>query len=605
MRIRSLAGKHAILIFASTAFFSIVLAAAAFVMVGTWMRSSTVTNLEALASVRETALNDRMRDIRGHDIALSRFHLVARLQRFFAASGDAREEIRGELTRRLQREHASSDHILFIGVFAPDRAPIATSGRAACAIEALERPETFSQALVRPVLNDPVLEQGTLCLDLLSPIRDPNGTPTAVLVLQHDARPIIDVVGDYTGLGESGETVLGTRREGFVHFLAPLRFDPSLATIEPARVGGLRAGPMVHATAGQSGITTAQDYRGVDVLAAFRPVEGTSWGLVVKQDTAEAFSSANDLMVAMAATLAGVLLLAGLIAWPLTRTILRPLRELLSATQAVAQGNLEVTVPETQNDEAGDLAASFNTMVKKLYRANEELLRANKELDAFAYVVSHDLKAPLRGIANLSSWLKEDLAGDLEEEQSEQLDLIEGRVLRMQDLIDGLLEYSRVGRQKTSSAQLNSEKLVRSVILSLSPPKGARFNTHDLPSLVSDELCLTQVFQNLLENAIKHHPSAECVIDVSCTESADCFEFTVRDDGDGIAPNHHERIFGIFQTLTTEADASSTGIGLALVKRIVEEVGGAIRLESTGLPGEGAAFIFTWPRTLAASREAS
>jgi len=221
------------------------------------------------------------------------------------------------------------------------------------------------------------------------------------------------------------------------------------------------------------------------------------------------------------------------------------------------------------------------------------LEKRNQELDQFAYVASHDLKAPLRAIANLSEWIEEDLADRLTEDTQHQMNLLRGRVHRMEALINGLLQYSRVGRIDTKKSMVSVSALLAEVIDSLAPPKTFAIEVApNMPTFVTERLPLEQVFTNLIGNAIKHHPKQDGKVTISVQEQKSFYEFAVADDGAGIAPQYHEKVFGIFQTLEARDQSENTGIGLAIVKKIVERQGGTIRLESQ--EGQGATFRFTW-----------
>ena len=224
-----------------------------------------------------------------------------------------------------------------------------------------------------------------------------------------------------------------------------------------------------------------------------------------------------------------------------------------------------------------------------------EAERRAQYLEQFAYVTSHDLKAPLRAVSNLAGWIEEDLEDRLDDASREQLALLRDRVQRMHNLIEGLLEYSRVGKTSGSEDDVDTRELIAEIIDSLSPPKGFKFKVQrDMPTLHVDRLQLGQVFSNLITNSIKHHAGKRGKIRIAAATHAECYEFSVCDDGPGIAPEHHEKIFMMFQTLATGDFENSTGIGLALVKKIVEENGGKIRLESA--LGKGACFYFKWPK---------
>lgn len=230
-----------------------------------------------------------------------------------------------------------------------------------------------------------------------------------------------------------------------------------------------------------------------------------------------------------------------------------------------------------------------------LAQTNATLEDRNKELEQFAYVASHDLKAPLRAIANLSEWIEEDLADKLPDENRHQMTLLRGRVLRMEALINGLLDYSRVGRIETKVETVSVQELLDEVIDSLAPPK--TFTIHigpNMPTLTTKRLPLQQVFANLISNAIKHHDHDNGTIDITAVDRGDTYEFSVHDDGPGIDPAFHDKVFAMFQTLHARDTVENTGIGLSIVKKIIDLEGGTIGIRST--EGHGATFYFTWPK---------
>ncbi|WP_414619837.1 CHASE3 domain-containing protein [Calothrix sp. CCY 0018] len=228
-----------------------------------------------------------------------------------------------------------------------------------------------------------------------------------------------------------------------------------------------------------------------------------------------------------------------------------------------------------------------------LANTNQALTERNQELDSFAYIASHDLKAPLRGIASLSQWLEEDIKNDLTPENQHQFELLKKRVYRMEALIDGLLEYSRVGRVQTASEEVDVSQLLADIIDSLNPPP--TFNIEiaaDMPVLTTKKLLLRQVFANLISNAIKHHPRDDGNIKISVEDKKELYQFIVSDDGAGIELKNRDKIFTIFQTLQSRDKKENTGVGLSIVKKIVESEGGKIHLDSE--LGKGATFYFTW-----------
>lgn len=237
-------------------------------------------------------------------------------------------------------------------------------------------------------------------------------------------------------------------------------------------------------------------------------------------------------------------------------------------------------------------AEELTYLTAVLAQTNSALEKRNHELDQFAYVASHDLKAPLRAIANLSEWIEEDISDTLNQENRHQMNLLRGRVQRMEALINGLLQYSRVGRVATETEPIDVTDLLLEVLSFIAPPPDTVILEPGMPTLVTQRLPLFQVFSNLISNAIKHHHRSDPKVTISVKDQGRFYEFAIADDGTGIAPQYHEKVFGIFQTLQARDRAENTGIGLAIVKKIVESFGGYIRLESQ--EGQGATFYFTW-----------
>jgi signal transduction histidine kinase len=338
--------------------------------------------------------------------------------------------------------------------------------------------------------------------------------------------------------------------------------------------------------------------------------------------------------VAIAMTIGGVaavLLILGFAANTVAR-IQRPLRDLMIGIAALADGRLERRVDVGSQNEIGKVASAFNEMADhllaanqarqrvevdlaesnqqllreiedraaaqlRLFRATVELRRSNEELDSFAYAASHDLRAPLRGISNLADWIAEDLGETAGPETIANLDLLRKRVERLDMLLDSLLQHSRVGRAGATPEDVDIALLVHEIADYLAPRDGFEVAYRgEIATIHTSKAPLEQVLRNLIGNALKHHDADAGGVFVATRDLGDRIEFRVEDDGPGIAPAFHERIFRMFQTLKSRDELEGSGMGLAIVKKSVEGHGGSVRVESAP-PSRGTAFVFTWETT--------
>lgn len=236
---------------------------------------------------------------------------------------------------------------------------------------------------------------------------------------------------------------------------------------------------------------------------------------------------------------------------------------------------------------------------RELRRVNAALKESNTDLEQFAYVASHDLKSPLRAISSLSTWLTEDLGEDLSDESGHLLQLLQGRVERMSKLLEDLLAYSLAGRDEYARDLVDCASLVESIGATISVPPGFDLACEgELPVFTTERTPLEIVLRNLIQNAVKHHDREEGRIRVSCREAEGRWEFSVVDDGPGIGPAFYERVFKIFQTLKPRDEVEGSGMGLALIRRLVHRYQGKIEIQPA-IPsdpaGRGTRVVFTWP----------
>ncbi|MFN8490153.1 MAG: PAS domain S-box protein [Caldilineaceae bacterium] len=259
---------------------------------------------------------------------------------------------------------------------------------------------------------------------------------------------------------------------------------------------------------------------------------------------------------------------------------------------------LGVNFDITERKQAEETLRQFNKELdRQVQERTAELTKRLHELDQFAYVASHDLKSPLRAIDHLAHWINDDAAHLLPPTSRGHLEKMQGRITRMEKLLDDLLAYSRADRYEYKVEKVDLAQLLDDIIRLVTPPQGFAVNTQtSLPGLVTQKVPLETVLRNLINNAIKHHNRSDGQVQVAVQDLGEFLEFSVSDDGPGIPLEYHERIFQLFQTLKPRDQVEGSGMGLAIVKKIVESRGGAITVKSS--MGQGATFRFTWPKII-------
>jgi signal transduction histidine kinase len=255
--------------------------------------------------------------------------------------------------------------------------------------------------------------------------------------------------------------------------------------------------------------------------------------------------------------------------------------------------------PLSEQDEFGNALLHMRENLRKAAEEKEQHIsdveKINKQLDEFVYIVSHDLKAPLRGISTLTTFIEEELTSHPNEKIKEFLSLLKGRTSRMQNLITAILDYSKLSTTNSPKENVNVSVLLDNIVDMISPPQNFRIEKNgNFPTLFTEKIKLQQVLQNLISNGIKYNDKPDGIIRIKAEENGLYYKFTVRDNGKGIKKEYHEKIFGVFQTLESKDKTDSTGIGLTIVKKLIEQQGGKITLESE--PGIGSSFLFTWPK---------
>ncbi|MCF6154586.1 MAG: HAMP domain-containing sensor histidine kinase [Candidatus Brocadia sp.] len=356
-------------------------------------------------------------------------------------------------------------------------------------------------------------------------------------------------------------------------------------------------------------VGTYKDYRGQSVVGVSTDLPEYNWILLAEANEPEAFAPLK--MLGIIALTLGAVSAATVTSFGIVFAVStsRPIKDLTKATERFAGGDLQHRVKITRKDEIGVLANSFNSMAEELARIiNEhkrtekelkhysaELKRSNEELQHFAYIASHDLQEPLRMISSYLQLIKRRYKGNLDKDADEFIQYAVDGANRLQKMINGLLEYSRVDTHGKSFELADCEVVLQQALTNLKVviEESAATITHDpLPAVMADSSQLLLVFQNLITNAVKFRGNEPPCIHISAKHKENEWIFSVHDNGIGIEPEYHGRLFVIFRRLHSR-EYPGVGLGLSICKKVVKRHGGRIWVESE--PGKGSTFYFTIP----------
>jgi signal transduction histidine kinase len=358
-----------------------------------------------------------------------------------------------------------------------------------------------------------------------------------------------------------------------------------------------------HALSGSTGAGQFLDPIDGEVkLDAYRPLADSGWAVVYAIPLSVALGPVNILTKGILFSTAALATLVGLLAFIMARRITGPIRQLTAAARTIGTGDVAQRIDVRTGDEVQTLGEEFNRMATalaekeaQLHRRAEELQTANRELEAFSYSVSHDLRAPLRAMDGFTRILLAEEAGTLSPEGIRYLGLVRENAGYMGHLVDGLLTFSRLGRQAVSRQAVSIDEVVRLALDELQAEQEGRHVeviTGDLPACEGDPRLLRQVWVNLLSNAFKFtRDREEARIELGCEMADGVPVYFVKDNGIGFDMRYAHKLFGVFQRLHRQEDYEGTGVGLAIVQRIVHRHGG--RAWAEGKEGQGAAFYFT------------
>ncbi len=396
-------------------------------------------------------------------------------------------------------------------------------------------------------------------------------------------------------LGPTGDIVMVDQDSTI---LMSLKFPLPDGTIPKPLEYRIQALPAMMAARGQEGVTIADDYRGVRVLSAYRSLNigpNQNWGLVVKRDEAEVFAPLWQGVLYTCLVGFSALLIAILLVVLVANRISGPIQDLSRTAREVEAGNLEVRAQVKASDEIGALAGTFNSMLESLKERSSEIERTNKELEAFSYSVSHDLRAPLRSIDGFSQALLEDYYDKVDETGRDYLKRVRASTQHMGRLIDDLLKLSRLTKAEMRPEPVPLSDIVTKIIDSLKknePDRSVECVVEEGITVYGDSYLIEIAMENLLNNAWKFTgKTPRPKIQFGMTQKEGLDVYYIKDNGAGFDMTYSDKLFGAFQRLHSSEEFSGTGIGLVTVLRIIHRHGGRIWAEAE--PNKGATFFFT------------
>lgn len=433
------------------------------------------------------------------------------------------------------------------------------------------------------------------------PVRDQSGTVIAVLAGHLNLDDISAIMMRRSGLRNTEETYLVNT---FNFMVTASLFEPESSLKITVYTQGVN-----DCLAGNNGNGYYDDYRGVSVIGAYQWIPERQLCIVTEIDQSEALAPIVDLrdsILSLGVVVSLIVMMAGVF---FGRTITMPVQRLVKGTQEISQGHLDYRVGTGARDEIGQLSRAFDQMTESLktttvsrdefeqrvVERTAQLEASNKELEAFSYSVSHDLRAPLRAMDGFSRILLEEYASELPDEAQRYLGLVRENAQQMGNLIDHLLTFSRLGRQQLKKQRVIPRDLIQNVVdelIAAQEEQDIAITIGELPPCWADPTLLRQVFANLLGNAVKFSKNRNpAKIEIGSQNDSGKRVYFVKDNGVGFDMQYSNKLFGVFQRLHRAEEYEGTGVGLATVQRIIHRHGGRIWVESE--VDNGTTFFFT------------
>lgn len=564
------------------------------------LQNTTNTELLATAIEKQAALNywvdERILDI---ETIPSHPHLIAEIE-------DLADNQSGSGFASLRHDHILDSLMMHIGsgkqfeeimLLAPESGQVILSTNPAAEGVFLEnRPffingkhSTFVQTLYYSVLKQ------APAMTISTPIRSANDRLLVVMAARMHLAEMDAIINRRTGLRQSDDSYL-INTSGLFVTQPRLLAEPAVLQL------GIHTPAIEHCLQHNSGVANLDDYHGIPVVSVYRWLPSQKLCLIVEIDQAEAFAPVRRLGTTMALSGGLVFMVGSIAAFFIAKTFTRPIQQLVVGAEEMGKGNLAYQIEINSKDEIGQLTNEFNRMGSSLFIAETKLQQraelletANKELEAFSYSISHDLRTPLRAMSGFSRILIDEHGQQLTKDVKGYLHKILRNTQQMSNLIDDLLLFSRMGRQVINMQKVSCEDIIIKALEELENEQAGRkirLVVGKLPMCQADPVLIKQVFVNLLSNALKFTAKKKIAkIAVGFEKINKEAVYFVKDNGVGFDMRYVDKLFGVFQRLHSSADFEGTGVGLAIVQRIIQRHGGRVWAEAE--VDKGAVFYFT------------
>jgi len=580
------------------------------------VRQQTQSVLRAAADGAEAQLREFLKHLQEQTTGIAEDKKIREILETADTAAAGASSTIADLSRLLARLHEIESDTEEIFVLAADGRVVASSAPENIGRQ-LSSSEFFQRGRQKFFHGDVFIDadSGRLTWIMAAPIKDTSSSRVlAVAALRINPRTLSDltsgrrIIAEGAGtqsfrMGDTGETYI-VNRAGLM--ITESRYNTN--SVLKLKVDTLPVRTALER--GEETVADYTDYRGMHVRGASALLQDMGWVLVTEIDFAQAFAPIRKFQNGFLELTAILALALIFLAWTSARRIIRPIQMLAESDQALASGDENAAVvPETNlpNDEIGALVRTRNTRVAALLEASkaledrtEKLRDALGELEKMSYSIMHDMRAPLRAIASFGSMVMDNETEQLSPQSREYLGRMKAAALRMDRLICDVLDYSMIVRGDVPLRPVNTAELLREIVQTYPLLQKANIRLPaELPAVHGNEALLTQCFSNLLENGVKFgKPGRTPEVKVTADKLGDRVRISIEDNGIGIAPESHQRIFEIFER--GQSFQEGTGIGLAIVRKGVERMGGRVGLTSE--PGKGSRF---WVELNAAHRNRS